>query len=148
MYNRNIRYGINVRGEYATMIALGNKIIETRSKNMLKNLIGQRVYIVKTNSKSRAYIIGEVTIERVKEYNTIEEFDNDLILHMVDESSEFHPSKSKKYIDSNGNDTNIKKYGYVLSNPVYYYGNVMPVKYGLGDNYAYRRIDSSKIITR
>ena len=44
------------------LIALGMKDVETRSKNMLSALVGERVAIVKTGRNSKPLVIGFVTI--------------------------------------------------------------------------------------
>lgn len=131
----NIKYGINIRGEHALLIALGFKDIETRSRNVLKKLIGERVYIIKITQLG-SYIIGEVTIDGIKSYLTLKEFDEDFNRHFVDETSEFHP---RNY---NNEKRSVKRYGYVLTNPVRY-NHPIPVDYNpkRGDNRSYRVIE-------
>lgn len=132
---KGIRYGINVRGEYATMIALGVKDIETRSQNVLRKLIGERVCIIKT-SKVGAYIIGEVTIDEVKPYNSLKSFNDDFKRHFVDETSEYYPinySDEKRF---------VRRYGYILSDPVIYdFPIAIDYNPKRGDNRSYRVIE-------
>ena len=58
-------YGIFVNGDgvpYARAIAGGYKPIETRSRDMLRPLIGQRVDVIETGRHHRPRIVGRVTI--------------------------------------------------------------------------------------
>lgn len=80
----------------------GNKTIETREKNTLKSLVGQRVGIIKTG-KSKAKLVGYVTISDVIKYETVNEFRKDENRHMVKPKSKY--------------DIKTIKYGYVLTNP-------------------------------
>ena len=48
---------------YAQLIVDGIKTIETRNRNMLKSLVGQRVAIVKTRRGKNPMVIGYATIE-------------------------------------------------------------------------------------
>lgn len=65
-------YGIFVNergaGRYATWLANGSKTIETRSRDMLRKLVGKRVAIVKTHRNTVPFcgpvVIGYVTITR------------------------------------------------------------------------------------
>ena len=59
-------YGIFVNEDefpYAQAIVLGRKTIETRSRNMLKKLVGKRVAIVRTKRGEKPMVIGSVVIE-------------------------------------------------------------------------------------
>ncbi len=47
---------------YAELIVSGIKTIETRNRNMLKSLVGQRVAIVKTRRKKNPMVVGYVDI--------------------------------------------------------------------------------------
>lgn len=54
---------VNSNGiRYALAIVGGYKPIETRSRNMLKNLIGKRVAVIETRSGKKPVVIGYVTI--------------------------------------------------------------------------------------
>lgn len=48
---------------YAELIAKALKPYETRSKNMLSALVGERVYIIRTKRNKKPMIIGQATIE-------------------------------------------------------------------------------------
>lgn len=50
--------------KYATLIARGWKTIETRKKNMLRSLVGERVAIVRTGRGKVPEIIGYVDVVR------------------------------------------------------------------------------------
>lgn len=47
---------------YAQAIVLGYKTIETRSRNMLKSLVGERVAVVRTKKGERPLVIGTVFV--------------------------------------------------------------------------------------
>ena len=59
-------YGIFVNEDggvpYAKAIVQGYKPIETRNRNMLRTLVGERVCVVRTKRNKRATIVGFVTI--------------------------------------------------------------------------------------
>lgn len=59
-------YGIYVhetqKEPYATQIVAGKKIIDTRTRDMLGKLVGERVLVIRTRSGHKADIIGAVTI--------------------------------------------------------------------------------------
>lgn len=99
--------GVNVRSDekrYALLICTGEKLIETRSKNVFKSHIGERVYIIETGV-GVATIIGEATIGEPKIYQTREEIINDVGLHLVDVNSKYFGRI---------------KYGYPMLNPCLY----------------------------
>lgn len=48
---------------YAEAIVSGYKTIETRQRNMLKSLCGERVAVIRTHRNARPAIVGYVTIE-------------------------------------------------------------------------------------
>lgn len=60
---------------YAAAIAMGYKPIETRSKNMLKSIIGERVAIIRTRKGKSPVVVGYATIEKAV-YHTKEELEN------------------------------------------------------------------------
>ena len=97
---------ININCKYEPFVDCildGIKTIETREKNTLKSLVGQRVGIIKTGC-GKAKLCGYVTISNVIKYNTENEFRIDENKHLVKEGSKYD-------IGTKG------KYGYVLSNP-------------------------------
>lgn len=47
---------------YADAIVDGYKVIETRSRNVLKDFVGERILIIRTQSGKPSEIIGSVTI--------------------------------------------------------------------------------------
>lgn len=53
------------------LIAKGMKDVETRAKNMLSALVGERVAIVKTGRGSKPTIIGYVTITEARRLNWV-----------------------------------------------------------------------------
>lgn len=80
----------------------GVKTIETRERNTLKSLVGQRVGIVKTGC-GKAMLVGYVTIANVVKYKTEAEFRKDECRHMVKPGSKY--------------DIKSVKYGYMLTRP-------------------------------
>ena len=65
-------YGIYVhetkKEPYATQIVTGKKMIETRTRNTLGKLVGERVLIIRTRSGHKTDIIGSATIEEAVWY--------------------------------------------------------------------------------
>ncbi len=99
--------GININDKYTPfteLILLGLKLIETRNRNTLKSLVGQRVGIIRTG-KGKAMLVGYVTIAAVIKYETEADFRADYPLHWVDKGSKYDIKKGGV------------KYGYVLTNP-------------------------------
>lgn len=47
---------------YALQIVKGEKPIETRTRNVLKRFVGERVLVIRTRAGHKAEVIGEVTI--------------------------------------------------------------------------------------
>lgn len=47
---------------YAMQIVKGKKRIETRTRNVLKRFVGERVLVIRTRSGHKAEVVGEVTI--------------------------------------------------------------------------------------
>lgn len=47
---------------YATMLVCGHKTIETRNRNMLRDLVGERVAVIRTRRDHNPMILGYVTI--------------------------------------------------------------------------------------
>lgn len=80
----------------------GKKIIETREKNTLKSLVGQRVGIIQTGC-GKAKLVGYVTVSGVIKYETESEFREDESRHLVNPGSKY--------------DIKTIKYGYVLAEP-------------------------------
>lgn len=88
---------------YTDYILDGIKTVETREKNTLKSLVGQRVGIIRTGC-GKAMLVGYVTISDIIKYDSIEKFRDDFNRHLVEPDSKY---------DMKGSD----KYGYVLKNP-------------------------------
>lgn len=83
----------------------GIKTVETREKNTLKSLVGQRVGIIRTGC-GKAMLVGYVTIVGIIKYYTVDSFRLDEKRHLVVPGS--------KYDIKEG----CVKYGYVLANAV------------------------------
>ena len=97
--------GININDRDATFtdwILDGIKTIETREKNTLKSLVGQRVGIIRTGC-GKATLRGYVTISDVIIYDSVEKFRDDETKHKVAAGSKYDIKK--------------KKHGYILINP-------------------------------
>lgn len=100
--------GININDRdtpFTELILNLVKLVETRERNTLKSLVGQRVGIIRTG-RGKAMLVGYVTIKDVIVYETVEAFRADEARHKVKAGSKYD-------IKPNG-----KKYGYVLEKPV------------------------------
>jgi predicted transcriptional regulator len=82
----------------------GIKTVETREKNTLKSLVGQRVGIIRTGC-GKAMLVGYITIAEIIKYGTENEFRLDTNRHMVKPGSKYDIRKDGV------------KYGYVLVDP-------------------------------
>lgn len=80
------------------------KPVETRNKNTLKSLIGDRVGIIRTGH-GKAMLVGYVTISGVIKYDTVEAFRDDYSRHMVAPGSKYDINPAGC------------KYGYILTDP-------------------------------
>lgn len=86
-------YGIFINEDkhsWAIMIAVGRKTVETRSRNMLKNLVGERVALISTRRDRFPIIVGYATITRAdhvgeEEFNSLEWFSK----HFVCDDDEY-----------------------------------------------------------
>lgn len=97
--------GININDKYTPyteLILCGMKDVETRNRNTLKSLVGQRVGIIRTG-KGKAMLVGYVTIDHVIKYETEAEFRADYNRHCVLGGSKYDIKKGGV------------KYGYVLT---------------------------------
>lgn len=96
---------INDRDQaFTSQIFNRSKIIETRTADVFKSLVGQRVAIIRTGLGA-AECVGFVDIVGVKYYTTRTAFDRDKSLHLVTGGKYDFP-------------TGGMKYGYILNNPV------------------------------
>lgn len=92
---------INCKGQdFVEEILSHLKTIETRNRNTLKSLVGQRVGIIKTGC-GKAMLMGHADIAGVIEYDE-QTFREDYHRHLVAPGSEY--------------DIKGKKYGYILEN--------------------------------
>lgn len=99
-------YGININCkdiDYIAMILAHRKTIETRRKNTLKSLVGQRVGLIRTG-KGPAMLVGYATISAVKVYEDKKSFRRDYKQHRVKPRSAY--------------DITDRKHGYILTDVV------------------------------
>ena len=93
-------YGIFVNENggihYASAMAAGYKTIETRSRDMLKNLVGKRVEIIRTHRGKNPVIVGSVDIV-AKSFCKAEEFENYFNKHGVPPGSLYAPHGKGKW---------------------------------------------------
>ena len=93
-------YGIFVNENgcipYAQAIAHGAKAIETRGRNMLKALIGERVAVIRTRRGRAPHIVGYVTIERA-ERESAEWLDKHRDLTLIPPKSEYDVQTGGKW---------------------------------------------------
>lgn len=87
---------------YAEAIVGGYKTIETRSRDMLRSLVGERVAIVRTRREKNPMVYGYVDIVG-KTFIKKEDFADLFPLHLV-------PPKSSRDCTGRG------KWGYILEN--------------------------------
>ena len=73
---------------YAMAIVTRIKPIETRSRDMLKSLVGERVAIIETRRNKKPMIVGYATITG-KEFCKAEDFRKYYDLHLVPEGSSY-----------------------------------------------------------
>lgn len=91
-------YGIFVKGPfYASFICDGTKTIETRSRDMLKKLVGERVAVINTGIWKRPRVIGYVTITG-KWYCPDDKFDDYFYKHWVMAGDEFYTAGRGKWM--------------------------------------------------
>lgn len=85
-------YGIFVRESgcvhYAQAIVRGYKPYETRSRNMLRQLVGERVAIISTGGRGGPVVVGYATILGA-EFWTATELDERRNLTLIPEGSQF-----------------------------------------------------------
>lgn len=81
---------------YARTIVIGLKNIETRGRNMLGGLVGERVAVVRTFHGALPMVVGYVTIERA-EWKSREWLDAHRWNTMIPAGSKFDCNGSGKY---------------------------------------------------
>lgn len=81
---------------YAMQIVKGLKFIETRTRNVLKRFVGERVLVIRTRSGHPAEIIGEVTIINARFYNA-EELNTMRNLTRIPEGSKYDCTGNGKW---------------------------------------------------
>ncbi len=100
--NEGVTYGIHIRNDgrihYASMIANGEKFLETRENTKLDKHIGERVALVETSS-GKARVVGYATIGKRHDFNTYKEFRDAYDQHLVPEGpkSKFDMKDKPKY---------------------------------------------------
>lgn len=95
-------YGIFVNergaGKYATWLVSGQKTIETRNRDMLSALVGQRVAVVKTHRgmlpQRGPVVVGYVTITG-KSFCAADDFQKHFSEHLVPEHSAYAPQNGR-----------------------------------------------------
>ena len=95
-----IRYGMFVhdtaKEPYAEQIANRLKLIETRKRDMLKNLVGQRVLIIRTRAGHKPDVLGTVLIY-AKQYHTAQSLDAHRNLTLIPEGSKYDCTTGGKW---------------------------------------------------
>lgn len=82
--------------KYALYLASGAKVIETRAKNMLRDCVGERVAIIRTQKHKPPCVVGYADIVRVS-FCKAEDFDKYFNLHRVQPGSKYAPNGKGKY---------------------------------------------------
>ena len=73
---------------YAMQIVRGEKPVETRTRNVLKRFVGERVLVIRTRSGHPADVVGEATIMNSRFY-TAAELDAMRNLTMIPKGSKY-----------------------------------------------------------
>lgn len=73
---------------YASAIVSGAKQIETRSRNMLSALVGERVAIIRTRKHCKPQIVGYATIVKSSFCSSVD-FQKYFFLHCVQPGSQY-----------------------------------------------------------
>lgn len=73
---------------YARLIAEAYKTLETRSRNVFKQIIGERVAIIRTSRHSKPMVVGYATISKA-EYVSKDVFQQLFSKHLVPPGSNF-----------------------------------------------------------
>ena len=73
---------------YAYLLAIGLKTIETRNKDMLSALVGERVAVISTRKGRQPIVVGYVTVTG-KSFCKAEDFRKYDNQHLVPEGSKF-----------------------------------------------------------
>ena len=81
---------------YAILLAMGAKVIETRSRNMLRACVGERVAIIRTMKHRPPMVVGYAKIVRVS-FCEAERFQDFYSLHLVPPGSKYDANGKGKY---------------------------------------------------
>ena len=83
--------GININDkdqDFTGQILRGEKVIETRSRNVFRKLVGRRVGLIRTG-KGKAKLVGYALVGRPIEYKNEEDFRKDYDKHRVEPQSKY-----------------------------------------------------------
>lgn len=78
-------------------IRLRLKTVETRPRNVLKSIVGERVGLVVTLPNRKRFLFGYATVGEPRFYNSMEEFIEDFNRHRIDWNSPWFKSKGCGY---------------------------------------------------
>ena len=90
---------------YAMQIIMGDKRIETRTRNVLRRFVGERVLVIRTRSGHKAEVIGSVYLDHCR-FLTATEMDAARDRTLIPKGSQFDCQNGKG------------KYCYYLTDPV------------------------------
>lgn len=79
---------------FAALLTLGMKTMETRNRDMLKALVGERVAVISTRRGRKPWIVGYVTITG-KHFCDHDEFDQYYNQHFVEPGSKYAPKPGR-----------------------------------------------------
>lgn len=85
--------GLNIREPYATLIATGQKTIETRSYHIPEHLLNTEIAIVATGGAAR--VIGSMVVSGCSKYTDENQFRLEFASHLVARGSTFDWSDEK-----------------------------------------------------
>lgn len=95
-------YGIFVHEKphgvpYAAALVNGYKKAESRSKDMLSALVGERVAVIRTAKGNAPEVVGYVTITR-KSFHNVADFRRLYLYHLVPSGSDFDAHGKGKWL--------------------------------------------------
>lgn len=91
--------GININDEkqdFTGQILRGEKVIETRNRNAFRQIVGERVGLIRTGKGKGATLVGFATIGQPIVYTNEEDFRRDYEKHRVEPNSTYDIIKSPR----------------------------------------------------
>lgn len=92
--------GINIQSPISTLIASGEKVIETRTYEIPTDYLGKEIYLIETPGKTgkfKARAIAIIRFTKCFKYKSQKEFYNDFERHKVDKDSPWAWTDKEKW---------------------------------------------------